>query len=154
MDLRYVIAENLESLKKWHTDHGNTLTSARAIARAANLSKNTVTQLLDPRKAVGERYPTVDTLEAVAAVFDLQAWQLLIPGIDPTNPPVLPVTAAERDLTERFKTLARELERLEARHGSLTRVDRGPNADSEVSAGGPKSPRGSRKPGSPARSRT
>lgn len=136
MDLRLIIAANLEALKQWHIDRGNDLTSARAIARRAKVSKNTVVQLLDPEKAERERYPAVDTLQAIAEAFDLQAWQLLIPDLDPADPPTIPVTGAERALNERLKTLvAREIAaRLGAAHGRTAGADRGPNPHSQVPA--------------------
>lgn len=50
----------------------------------------------------------VETLEAIAAKFDIQAWQLLIPDFDPKNPPMLvPVTPSERLLWEAVEAARR-----------------------------------------------
>lgn len=47
--------------------------------------------------------PTLDTLAAIAAAANLQPWQLLIPKLDPANPPVFTMTKTERDLYSRLK---------------------------------------------------
>jgi transcriptional regulator with XRE-family HTH domain len=47
--------------------------------------------------------PTLDTLAAIATAANLQPWQLLIPKLDPANPPVFTMTKAERDLYSRLK---------------------------------------------------
>lgn len=52
---------------------------------------------------------TVDTLEKIAKAFDLQAWQLLVPGLDPGNPPVNHITDAERRLYERLRQTVMEV---------------------------------------------
>lgn len=45
----------------------------------------------------------IDSITKIAAVFDLQAWQLLMPGLDPSNPPVGSMTAQEQALYRRMK---------------------------------------------------
>jgi transcriptional regulator with XRE-family HTH domain len=53
---------------------------------------------------------TIETLDRLAEAFQLQVWQLLMPGLDPKNLPVVqPVTQKERELYERFKEVAKEL---------------------------------------------
>lgn len=49
-------------------------------------------------------------LDKIAEKFDLAAWQLLVPGFDPANPPALqPVTQRERDLYDKIMTAAKEM---------------------------------------------
>ena len=50
-----------------------------------------------------------DVLEKIAEVFNLQAWRLLTPGLDPSNPPVIWLTKTERDLYENMRNAARKL---------------------------------------------
>lgn len=50
----------------------------------------------------------IDSIEAVANGFGLQAWQILVPGLDPTNPPVY-LTPAERDMYNRFRQFTEEI---------------------------------------------
>ena len=44
-----------------------------------------------------------------AEVFNLQAWHLLTPGLDPSNPLVIWLTQTERDLYENMRNAARKL---------------------------------------------
>lgn len=50
----------------------------------------------------------LDLVESVASVFDLQAWQVLTPDLDPSDPPVLYLTRAEAAKYRAFKESARE----------------------------------------------
>lgn len=53
---------------------------------------------------------SIDQLDALARVFDLQSWQLLIPDLEPNNPPVVRgASETERRLWERLDSLMREL---------------------------------------------
>lgn len=50
----------------------------------------------------------LDTVDALARAYHLMAWQLLVPDLDPANPPINRLTQAERDLYQRLHTLAAE----------------------------------------------
>lgn len=52
--------------------------SQNALAKKSGVAQTTLSNWLDPTKKV---YPQVDKLEAVAQVYGLEAWQLLVPGI-------------------------------------------------------------------------
>jgi len=52
---------------------------------------------------------SIDVIAAIAARFDLMAWQLLVPGLDPGNPPVMRLSDAERRLYDEFQRLRAEL---------------------------------------------
>jgi hypothetical protein len=46
----------------------------------------------------------LDTLDKLAAAFDMQPWQLLVPGLDPDAYPVLrTLSAGEAEMYERLK---------------------------------------------------
>lgn len=52
----------------------------------------------------------IAVLDKIAAAFDLAAWQLLVPGFDPGNPPALqPVSAKERELYEKIMSAAKAI---------------------------------------------
>ena len=49
-------------------------------------------------------------LDKIADRHGLSAWQLLVPGLDPDNPPTLqPVSQKERELYEKIMTAARQI---------------------------------------------
>lgn len=49
-----------------------------------DIGKSTLYRILDPRM----KNPTqLDTLERIARAYNLQAWQLLVPRLDPIDPP-------------------------------------------------------------------
>jgi hypothetical protein len=52
--------------------------------------------------------PGLDKIDLIARRFNLAAWQLLVPGMDPQNPPTLqPVNAKERDLYNKIMAAAK-----------------------------------------------
>lgn len=58
-----------------------------------------------------ETYAQLDTIEQIAAEFDLLPWQLLVPGMEPENPPVLrDASPEERKLYRRFMAVKKVLE--------------------------------------------
>lgn len=53
---------------------------------------------------------TLDTLDAIASVLGVEAWQLLIEDVDYKNPPILQTpTKAERELWEKIRESAKQL---------------------------------------------
>lgn len=49
-------------------------------------------------------------ISAIAAAYNLEAWQLLVAGMDPKNPPVLaPVTKEEKEFWGRLRSLYEEV---------------------------------------------
>lgn len=93
-----VLAENLKRI----------IEQAGISTRAWALSKK-----LEPRNIhriiAGTQSPTLDLLSEIGAAVDMDSWQLLVPGLDPSNPPVVTMTKAERDfyrkVREEFRTL-------------------------------------------------
>ena len=54
--------------------------------------------------------PGLDKIDLIARRFGLAAWQLLVPGMDPKNPPALqPVNERERRLYERIMLAAKQI---------------------------------------------
>lgn len=83
-----------------------------ALAKRAGTSPSTVARLRNGEVAAG-----IDTLEAIASAFGLRAWQMMVPGLEPTSPPMLAadVATAQQVKKEAQATLDRlgaALERL------------------------------------------
>lgn len=98
---REVLAENLSALMR---DRPR-LDTFKKIVAAGVPSNGTLDRIR--RKKAG---CSVDQLDALADVFDLEPWQLLIPGLQPNNPPIVrDVTDAERRLWKRLDGLMQEL---------------------------------------------
>lgn len=68
------------------------------LARDAKISPGTVSRIKKIENSTG-----LDVIERIAGVFRLQAWQLLLPGLDPSNVPMTMITETERQLYEKLK---------------------------------------------------
>lgn len=101
---RLTLAKNLRLLM----DHHDKLTTIEKIVAAGGGSNGTVGRMLK-----GDTSARIDAVAQVARVFGLQAWQLLVPSLDPEHPPTLEMDtrsaellAAELDgIAERIKRL-------------------------------------------------
>lgn len=57
----------------------------------------------------------IDTLAKIAKAYGLEPWMMLVPGMDPKNPPALqPVSKIEKELHERLQAAFAELAKLKA----------------------------------------
>ncbi len=98
---REILAANLQRLMEARP-HLNTLPR---IAAAGGPSNGTLDRIR--RCQAGA---SIDQLEKLARVFELEPWQLLIDGLEPNNPPLVRgASAAERRVWHRIDTLVREL---------------------------------------------
>lgn len=57
----------------------------------------------------------ISTLEKVGKLWKLEPWQLLMPDLDPSNPPVFVMSEKEKDLYDRLKRARRAFEEEESR---------------------------------------
>jgi transcriptional regulator with XRE-family HTH domain len=80
------------------------LRTQRDVAKRSGLDQTTV-----GRMKRGSHSPQLKHVEAVAAAFGLQAWQLLVPGLDPKNPPVCELTTIEKELYDKLRGLVKQL---------------------------------------------
>lgn len=103
-EIKGVLASNLRTLIDYAKDRRLPYGDAKSLGAKAGLTGTTVGRWLK-----GSHAAQIDKLEALAGVFKLRAWQLLIPNLDPSNPPAVPYTDAERRLYWRIKAAAREL---------------------------------------------
>jgi transcriptional regulator with XRE-family HTH domain len=98
--LRAVLAQNLNRLMETHA----TLNSNPKVAEVAKIGSGTVSRLRN-----GEVSTNLETLSRLAEAFDVMPWQLLVPGIEPSNPPVLRSAGeSEKEFYRRLKQVAEE----------------------------------------------
>jgi len=72
------------------------------LAEECDIGPATATRIKQQKTSVG-----MDVIERIAARFDVEAWQLLVPGFDAKNPPVLqPVNEFERRLRDSIRNVA------------------------------------------------
>jgi transcriptional regulator with XRE-family HTH domain len=94
LQLKKLLADNLERLMDQRADTGNPITHAELAARA-KVGLGTIGRMAREEAAL-----RVDTLESVAGVFGLRAWQLLAGPLDPANPPKLLTPEVQGELIE------------------------------------------------------
>jgi len=83
-------------------DMGRVYWTDKAVGKKAELGHGTVY-----RTRKGTHAIKIDNLQAIAKVFGLAGWQLLVPGLDPGNPPMLKtIGPAEAKLYENLHELA------------------------------------------------
>ena len=90
-----IVRENVQALR----DSPTGARGQRTFAEKCGIGEGTVWRI-----SKGQDGTSIETLRAIAEAHGLQAWQLLVPGLDPVNPPVLaPLTDAERRLYAAIK---------------------------------------------------
>jgi transcriptional regulator with XRE-family HTH domain len=98
---RAVLRQNVDALLK--SKRGPT--NPTALGKAAGVGQATIDRILSD-EGVNAR---IETLAKIAKVYELEAWQLLVAGMHPSNPPVLlPVSKAERTLYDGLKAAMAE----------------------------------------------
>lgn len=79
------------------------------LAADAKIGPGTATRIKEQKTSVG-----LDVLEQIGQAFGVEPWQLLVPGMNPSNPPVLrEINGAERELYERLLQAAKDLSKLD-----------------------------------------
>jgi hypothetical protein len=96
---RAILATNLRRLIEADLREGERI-SVRAWAMARELD----VRLID-RPTKGEHAVTLDKLEEISAACGLRPWQLLYEGLDPHALPDEPITADERAMLQRLRSL-------------------------------------------------
>jgi hypothetical protein len=79
---RQVLSQNLRALMQRHPELGT-------IKRIAEASNSTLSNGKVGRIYAASHTTDIDTLKDLAAVFDLEPWQLLVSDLNPDAPPVL-----------------------------------------------------------------
>lgn len=94
---RQVLAVNVNRLMESRPDVGTTI----RLARASKVGNGTIGRIRNGTVAC-----TIDTVQAIAQVFGIDVWQLLVPEFDPRNPPILRgASQAEREFYEKLEAL-------------------------------------------------
>jgi hypothetical protein len=98
-----ILAANVKALMKAN----EALRTQDAVAIAATkagfpIDQKTVGRVLKAAVSV-----QIDTVQAIAAAFDVQPYQLLVPGLNPRNPQVLRALSPEEENLYRALELAR-----------------------------------------------
>lgn len=101
IDTNATLWQNVQSLmiKHWGDENLNRL------ARECKIGPGTAMRIKEQKTSVG-----LETLEKIAENFNLAVWQILVPGMDPENPPALqPVSPVERKLYEKIMAAAKTI---------------------------------------------
>lgn len=96
-----ILWENLSALMRHHWEAEN----INLLARKAKIGVGTAQRIKDRETSVG-----LDIVDRVAGVFGLQAWQILLPNLNPKNVPVTMISDAEKRLYERYDKVKTMLE--------------------------------------------
>lgn len=117
MGVRDTFAENLRTLISMEGPLSSTLAIERATeAIGCKVGKSTI-----DRATRSETPINIDYVEAIAAVFGFDAWQMLVPGLQPKNPPILKsVGATEDEIYRKIRGMADKLEELSAQRATNT----------------------------------
>ena len=99
-DIKETLWANVSALMRYHFGKEN----LSELARRAQIGLASCDRIKKRDTSVG-----IDVLASVAAVFELQAWHLLTPNLDPANPPVIWMTTTEFDFYEKLKQTALSL---------------------------------------------
>lgn len=101
---RAVLRRNLKALMdKAKRDGQPDLARQLRLGKKAGVGQATIGRILSQE---GED-SGVETVAKLAKAFGLEAWQMMVPGMDPANPPVLqPVSKEEQALYQRLRDAA------------------------------------------------
>jgi transcriptional regulator with XRE-family HTH domain len=106
--VREVLSANLEALMEWRQ------LSQPGVVSAAKRAGFTLDQTTVGRALNNTHAASIATLEALAAAFGREAWELLTPRLDPRKPVKLATEAAlEGEVTLRLQALLDEASRLQ-----------------------------------------
>lgn len=104
---RHVLRQNVKALMA----SGLGPTSQTALRAKSGVAQATIGRILGD---VGEN-AKIETVEKLAKAYGLEGWQMMVAGMDPTNPPVLqPVSPAERALYERLRATVQDIAKLKS----------------------------------------
>lgn len=96
-------------------------TSADELAKAVGVNPKTIKRILDPS---AEHETGIDVISKIAAYFDLAVWQVLVPDLQPTNPPMLAKEAqAMRNLLENINRTKEAIEGSLSKGGNTRPAD-------------------------------
>lgn len=104
-DLRTVLADNVQRLLDYADERALPWAGIRGLARAAGMSCGNIERILVGRTSIG-----LNIVEKLAAGCKRVPYQLLIPNLDPENPPWIPVTEEEKKIAAILRLSLSQLE--------------------------------------------
>lgn len=109
MGARDVLAANLRALLDSHATVNTVLALEQATERiGVKVGKSTIQRALTRETPLN-----LDYIEAIAKVFELDTWQLLVQNLAPKNPPVLrSIGEAEDQVYKKMRSAAQEIVKL------------------------------------------
>jgi transcriptional regulator with XRE-family HTH domain len=103
MNVNEIIIKNLKAIQN------NSDLNETQFALKCKIHQRTYNRIIN-----NESVPKIDILEAIANANDLSVWQLLVPGVNPKNPPMLKEPSdKERQFYESIKLAAQQLAKLD-----------------------------------------
>jgi hypothetical protein len=99
-ELKAVLWENVLSLMRHHWGAEN----LTRLAREASVSPGTASRIKAQQTSIG-----LEVVQAVADVWGIPPWVLLVPHLDPANPPTGYMSSAEAALYKRLREAAEAL---------------------------------------------
>lgn len=138
VEARAIVAVNLNALMDYAAEAGHPERSTnKGLEKLSGVSRPTIRGMREGTRDVG-----IDTLQAVAEVFEIQAWTLLVPHLDPSNPPTKPMSKTEVQLYKRLGRVAREYEQIRKAQRDGTPSTNDPHRNGSGAVGGGKGGRG------------
>ena len=136
-DIRKVLAENVRRLIAHDQRQPPETKLLRALMKKAKISMGSAERILAGKTSIG-----VALLDRVARKFKLQAYQLLIPGLDPESPQWVPVTPEQKKQARAVKlaldSLGEEVgDEIEASSAGSGPAHRGPAGPGEKDSATP-----------------
>jgi transcriptional regulator with XRE-family HTH domain len=93
------------------------LHSQPRLAAASRVAQTSIGRILR-----GEQSPTLDMVHKLATAFGLEAWQMLVPDLEPDNPPITKqIDERQHELLKRFRLAAQDLARYEVEAATPSR---------------------------------
>lgn len=106
MSARDILAANIQRLM----DANPSLSSLVKVAAEAKRKGHTVSKNAVDSAKSGSHAVNMDTLDGIARAFEMDAWQLLVPNMNPSNPPVLrSIGETEDEMYKRLRSAAAEI---------------------------------------------
>lgn len=101
IDTKATLWANVQALMVKHYGAEN----MTRLASECGVGLGTVGRIKEQKTSAG-----IDMIEKIADRFNLSVWQMLVPGMDPANPPALqPVSAPERAFYEKIMQAAKAI---------------------------------------------
>lgn len=121
MDVKETVARNLNAWMQYADDHRTAGGSVKGLSVLSKISRPTIDDIRAGTGGCG-----IDTLEKIANVYGLVAWQMLVPGNKPPwKPQIANEAAIEEELQRRTQhEVAKALREKEALHGEKIRRSR------------------------------